>query len=240
MQPVISLKKVSKSFGPKKVIHDFSLDINDGEFLTILGPSGCGKTVVLRLIAGLEPVTKGEIYFGENDMTEVPAARRPVNTIFQNFALFPFMTVYENIDFGLKMNHIRGKEAKKRVREAIELVKLKGLEKRLPSQLSGGQQQRVAIARGLVLKHKILLLDESLAALDLNLKREMQLELKKIQQDLKMTFVYVTHDQEEAFMMSDRIVVMNNGRLIQLGTPDEICHHPADDFIKGFISCAAK
>jgi len=238
MQPAISLKKVSKSFGKKHIIYDLSMDIKAGEFLTILGPSGSGKTIILRMISGLEPVTKGKIFFGDTDVTDIPAARRPVNTIFQNFALFPFLTVYENINFGLKMNHIRGKEAKKRIKNAIELVKLTGLEDRKPNQLSGGQQQRVAIARGIVMNHKILLLDESLASLDLNLKREMAVELKKLQQDLDMTFVYVTHDQNEAFTMSDRIAVINKGKLVQLDTPEEICNHPADDFIRGFISCA--
>lgn len=170
-------------------------------------------------------------------MTNIPAARRPVNTIFQNFALFPFLTVYENIDFGLKMNHIRGKEAKKRIKNAISLVKLNGLEDRKPNQLSGGQQQRVAIARGIVLNHKILLLDESLSALDPNLKKEMQIELKKIQQDLEMTFVYVTHDQGEALTMSDRIAIINKGRLVQLDTPEDLCKNPADDFVRDFISC---
>lgn len=240
MQPVISLQKVSKSFGKKHIIHGISLDINEGEFLTILGPSGCGKTVLLRMIAGLEPVTKGKIFFGSTDMTDVPAARRPVNTVFQNFALFPFLTAYENINFGLKMSHIRGKEAKKRVKNAISLVKLNGLEDRLPEQLSGGQQQRVALARSLVMNHKILLLDESLSALDFNLKHEMQEELKKIQKDLNLTFVYVTHDQEEAFTMSDRIAIINDGRLVQLDAPENICKNPANDFIKDFMSCLKK
>lgn len=237
MQPSISLQKVSKSFGKKHIIHNLSLDIKDGEFLTILGPSGCGKTIILRMIAGLEPVTKGKIFFGDTDMTDIPAARRPVNTIFQNFALFPFLTVYENINFGLKMNHIRGKEAKKRIKNAISLVKLNGLEDRKPDQLSGGQQQRVAIARGIVLNHKILLLDESLSALDPNLKKAMQVELKKLQQDLEMTFVYVTHDQGEALTMSDRIAIINKGHLVQLDTPEDLCKHPANDFVKDFMLC---
>lgn len=232
----ISLKKVKKKFGRKTIIYDFSLDIYQGEFITLLGPSGCGKTTVLRMISGLESVTKGTVYFGDKDMTNVPAAKRPVNTIFQNFALFPHLTVWENVNFGLKMNHIRGNEAKKRIKAAIDMVKLKGLEDRTPDQLSGGQQQRVAIARGIVMNHKILLLDESLASLDLALKREMQVELKKLQKDLKMTFVYVTHDQDEALTMSDRIAIINKGRLVQVGTPEEIYKHPVDDFVKGFIS----
>lgn len=232
----VSLKNVNKSFGKKKIIHNFSLDIYDGEFVTLLGPSGCGKTVLLKMIAGLEAVTKGKIYFGNKDVTNVPAAKRPVNTIFQNFALFPHLTVWDNVDFGLKMNHIRGAEAEKRIKDALKIVELKGLEDRKPNQLSGGQQQRVAIARGIVMKHKILLLDESLASLDLALKREMQVELKKLQQDLKMTFIYVTHDQDEALTMSDRIAIINKGRLVQVGTPEEIYAHPVDDFVKGFIS----
>lgn len=232
----VSLKNVSKSFGRKKIIHNLSLDIYDGEFVTLLGPSGCGKTIILKMIAGLESVTKGKIYFGDKDVTKVPAAKRPVNTIFQNFALFPHLTVWDNVDFGLKMNHIRGDEAKKRIKDALKIVELKGLEDRKPNQLSGGQQQRVAIARGIVMNHKILLLDESLASLDLALKREMQVELKKLQQDLGMTFIYVTHDQDEALTMSDRIAIINKGRLVQVGTPEEIYAHPVDDFVKGFIS----
>ena len=232
----IRLEHVKKSFGKKIIIPNFTLDIYQGEFITLLGPSGCGKSTILRLIAGLEGATSGRIYFGEEDFTDVPATRRPVNTVFQSFALFPHLSVWDNIDFGLKMHHIRGAEAKKRIRTAIRLVKLTGLEDRLPSQLSGGQQQRVAIARSIVMEHKILLLDESLASLDLKLKREMQTELKKLQQDLGMTFVYVTHDQDEALTMSDRIVIMNLGRIIQLGTLEEIYENPANDFVQSFIS----
>ena len=232
----VKLVNVQKKFGRKTVVHSFSLDIYQGEFITILGPSGCGKTTVLRMIAGLEPVTKGKIFFGDKEVTNIAPAKRPVNTIFQNFALFPKMTVWDNIDFGLKMHHIRGKEAESRIRAAIKLVKLNGLENRTPDQLSGGQQQRVAIARGIVLKHKILLLDESLASLDLQLKREMQTELKKLQEDLGMTFVYVTHDQDEALTMSDRIVIINEGKLVQVGTPEEIYKKPVNEFVKNFIS----
>lgn len=232
----VKLVNVQKKFGRKTVVHSFSLDIYQGEFITILGPSGCGKTTVLRMIAGLEPVSKGKIFFGDKEVTNIAPAKRPVNTIFQNFALFPKMTVWDNIDFGLKMHHIRGKEAESRIRAAIKLVKLNGLENRTPDQLSGGQQQRVAIARGIVLKHKILLLDESLASLDLQLKREMQTELKKLQEDLGMTFVYVTHDQDEALTMSDRIVIINEGKLVQVGTPEEIYKKPVNEFVKNFIS----
>ncbi len=233
---IVSLKHVSKSFGKKTIIKNLSLDIYSGEFLTLLGPSGCGKTITLRMISGLETVTSGKVFIDGEDVTNLPANKRPVNTIFQNFALFPHLNVYENINFGLKIAKIDKKEADRRIKDALKLVKLKGFEDRKPSELSGGQQQRVAIARGIVMKHKLLLLDESLASLDLKLKREMQTELKNLQQTLGMTFVYVTHDQDEALTMSDRIAIMNAGKIIQLGTPEEIYAHPADDFVKSFIS----
>lgn len=232
----IHLDHVKKSFGKETIIPSFTLDIHEGEFITLLGPSGCGKSTILRLIAGLESVTSGEIFIHNENVTSLPATRRPVNTIFQDFALFPHLSVWENINFGLRMNHIRGSAADKKIKSAIKLVKLTGLEDRLPSQLSGGQKQRVAIARGIVMGNSILLLDESLASLDLKLKREMQSELKKLQRDLGMTFVYVTHDQDEALTMSDRIVVMNRGRIIQLGTPEEIYSDPVNDFVRSFIS----
>ena len=234
--PAIKLLHVKKAFGKKVIVKDFSLDIQQGEFITLLGPSGCGKTTVLRMIAGLEAVTSGSIYFEDREVTDLPAAKRPINTIFQNFALFPHLTVRENVNFGLKMHHIPKREADKRIKKALATVKLTGLEDRLPSQLSGGQQQRVAIARGIVMDHKALLLDESLCSLDLNLKREMQVELKSLQKNLGMTFIYVTHDQDEALTMSDRIVIMNAGRIVQVGTPEEIYAHPVDDFVKTFIS----
>ncbi len=233
---LVRLENVDKAFGKKYIIRNLNLDIFDGEFLTLLGPSGCGKTTILRLVSGLEEVTDGKVFLDNKDVTDIPASKREVNTIFQNFALFPHLTVWENVNFGLKMKKVEKKEAARRIRSALNLVKLKGFEDRLPSQLSGGQQQRVAIARGIVMKHKILLLDESLASLDLKLKREMQFELKKLQQKLKMTFLYVTHDQDEALTMSDRIVIMNAGKIIQLGTPDEIYENPKNDFVKSFIS----
>jgi spermidine/putrescine transport system ATP-binding protein len=233
---VVRLEQVSKSFGEKKIVKNVSLDIYDGEFLTLLGPSGCGKTTVLRLISGLEHVTSGKIYLSGEDVTDVPANKRAVNTVFQNFALFPHLSVYENVNFGLKIAKVPRREADKRIREALKMVKLTGFEERKPAELSGGQQQRVAIARGIVMKHKLLLLDESLASLDLNLKREMQTELKQLQRTLQMTFIYVTHDQDEALTMSDRIAIMNEGRITQLGTPEEIYAHPANDFVKSFIS----
>ena len=233
---LVRLEGVKKSFGNKTIIHGLDLDIFEGEFLTLLGPSGCGKTTVLRLISGLETATSGKITLDGLDVTDVPAAKRPVNTIFQNFALFPHLTVWDNVAFGLKMKKTPKPEISKRIKSALKTVHLTGFEDRFPSQLSGGQQQRVAIARGIVMNHKILLLDESLASLDLKLKREMQTELKKLQRDLGMTFVYVTHDQDEALTMSDRIAIMNAGRIVQLGTPEAIYAHPQNDFVKSFIS----
>ena len=235
-EALVHLVNVEKSFGEKTIIKNLSLDVFDGEFLTLLGPSGCGKTTVLRMIAGLESVTEGKIFLEGKDVTSLPAAKRDVNTIFQNFALFPHLTVWENINFGLKMNRIEKSEAEKRIKSALRLVKLTGFEDRFPSQLSGGQQQRVAIARGIVMKHKLLLLDESLASLDLKLKRDMQVELKEFQEKLKMTFIYVTHDQDEALTMSDRIAIMNLGHIVQLGTPEEIYKNPKNAFVKSFIS----
>ena len=233
---LVRLEHVEKSFGTKTIIRDLSLDIFEGEFLTLLGPSGCGKTTVLRMISGLESVTNGKVFLDGKDVTDIPASRRFVSTIFQNFALFPHLTVWENVNFGLKMTKVPKKEAVKRIKSALRLVKLSGFEDRYPAQLSGGQQQRVAIARGIVMQHKILLLDESLASLDLKLKREMQTELKKIQQHLGMTFVYVTHDQDEALTMSDRIAIMNAGHIVQLGTSEEIYKNPKNEFVKSFIS----
>lgn len=233
---LVRLEGVKKSFGDKTIIKKLDLEIYEGEFLTFLGPSGCGKTITLRMIAGLESVTEGKVILDGIDVTNVPAAKRAVNTIFQNFALFPHLTVWDNVAFGLKMQKTSKKEIAKRVKKALKTVHLTGFEDRYPAQLSGGQQQRVAIARGIVMNHKILLLDESLASLDLKLKREMQTELKKLQRSLDMTFVYVTHDQDEALTMSDRIAIMNAGHIVQLGTPEEIYAHPKDDFVKSFIS----
>ena len=233
---LVRLENVDKSFGDKTIIKGLNLEIYEGEFLTLLGPSGCGKTITLRMIAGLESVTNGRVILDGIDVTNVPAAKRAVNTIFQNFALFPHLTVWDNIAFGLKMRRTPKKEIARRVKSALKTVHLSGFEDRFPAQLSGGQQQRVAIARGIVMNHKVLLLDESLASLDLKLKREMQTELKKLQRKLDMTFVYVTHDQDEALTMSDRIAIMNAGKIVQLGTPEEIYAHPKNDFVKSFIS----
>ena len=232
---LVKLENVSKKFDRDYVIKDFSLDIYEGEFLTLLGPSGCGKTTVLRMISGLETVTKGRVYIDSVDVTNVDATKREVNTIFQNLALFPKMTVTENISFGLRMKKVPQNEINKRVRDVIKLVKLTGLEERYPAELSGGQQQRVAIARGIVMNPKVLLLDESLCSLDLKLKKSMQVELKKIQKKLGITFIYVTHAQDEALSMSDRIVIINKGRIEQMGTPEEIYRHPNTIFVADFI-----
>lgn len=232
---LVRLENVSKSFGDVEVIKNFSLDIYEGEFLTLLGPSGCGKTTVLRMISGLETVTKGKVYIDSVDVTNVDATKREVNTIFQNLALFPKMTVEENISFGLRMKNTPRDEIRKRVSNVIKLVKLNGLEGRFPGELSGGQQQRVAIARGIVMNPKVLLLDESLCSLDLKLKKSMQVELKKIQKKLGITFIYVTHAQDEALSMSDRIVVINKGRIEQNDTPENIYRYPSNIFVGDFI-----
>ena len=232
---IVKLENVSKSFGEVSVIKNFSLEIYEGEFLTLLGPSGCGKTTILRIISGLEMVTSGKVYIDGDDVTNLDATKREVNTIFQNLALFPKMTVVENISFGLKMKKVHKKEIEKRVKDVIKLVKLTGLENRYPSELSGGQQQRVAIARGIVMNPKVLLLDESLCSLDLKLKKSMQIELKKIQKKLGITFIYVTHAQDEALSMSDRIIVMKNGRIEQNDTPEMIYRNPSSVFVADFI-----
>lgn len=231
----VQLKGVSKHFGPVVAVNNISLSISDGKFFSLLGPSGCGKTTTLRLIAGFELPTTGQIFIGGDLQGETPAYRRPVNTVFQNYALFPHMTVFQNVAFGLEMRKVAGEEIKQRVLEALEMVQLPGMENRKPDQLSGGQQQRVALARALVNRPKVLLLDEPLGALDLKLRKAMQLELKALQHRVGITFVYVTHDQEEALTMSDRIAVMNEGRVLQTGTPHEIYERPANRFVAGFI-----
>lgn len=236
MKTIVKLENISKSFEKGKyVIKDLSLDVYEGEFLTLLGSSGCGKTTILRMISGLDHVTSGKVYIDDIDVTDIDPTKREVNTIFQNFALFPHMTVFENVSFGLKMKKVNDKEIKERVNQVIKLVELNGYEDRYPSQLSGGQQQRVAIARGIVMNPKVLLLDESLASLDLKLKRMMQIELKKIQRKLGITFIYVTHDQDEALTMSDRIIIIEKGVIEQQGTPQEIYEHPKSVFVADFI-----
>ena len=232
---IVKLENVSKKFDDKYVIKDFSLDIYEGEFITLLGSSGCGKTTVLRMISGLEDVTSGKVYIDSKDVTNVDATKREVNTIFQNFALFPKMTVRDNISFGLRMKKMDEEKIKKEVSSAISLVKLNGFEERFPNELSGGQQQRVAIARGIVMNPKVLLLDESLCSLDLKLRKNMQVELKKLQKKLGITFIYVTHAQDEALSMSDRIAIINDGNIVQLGSPEDIYKHPNSVFVADFI-----
>ena len=232
---IVRLENITKKFDNKTILKNITLDIYEGEFITFLGPSGCGKTTLLRIISGLEEATEGKVFIEDVDVTNEMPAKRKVNTIFQNFALFPHMTVWENINFGLKMHKVNEDEAKKRIKNAIKLVQLEGFESRYPSELSGGQQQRVAIARGIVMNHKVLLLDETLCSLDLKLKREMQVELKKFQKKLGITFIYVTHDQDEALTMSDRIVIINKGKIEQLGTPKEIYTNPSTTFSADFI-----
>ncbi|EFP9859150.1 spermidine/putrescine ABC transporter ATP-binding protein PotA [Escherichia coli] len=235
LSPLVQLTGIRKCFDGKEVIPQLDLTINNGEFLTLLGPSGCGKTTVLRLIAGLETVDSGRIMLDNEDITHVPAENRYVNTVFQSYALFPHMTVFENVAFGLRMQKTPAAEITPRVMEALRMVQLETFAQRKPHQLSGGQQQRVAIARAVVNKPRLLLLDESLSALDYKLRKQMQNELKALQRKLGITFVFVTHDQEEALTMSDRIVVMRDGRIEQDGTPREIYEEPKNLFVAGFI-----
>lgn len=218
-----------------RAVHNVNLDIYDGEFFALLGPSGCGKTTTLRLIAGFEQPTSGQILIDGRPMQGVPAFYRPVNTVFQDYALFPHMTVLQNVMFGLQMERVPKQEAQQRAIEALEMVRLPNAMNRKPREMSGGQQQRVALARAIVKRPKVLLLDEPLGALDLKLRREMQLELKEMQQRVGITFVYVTHDQEEALTMANRIGVMNNGELLQVGRPEEIYESPATRFVADFI-----
>lgn len=234
-KPVIELKSIRKEYDGKAIINDFNLSINHGEFITILGPSGCGKTTILRLIAGFEELNGGQIILDGQDISNVPAEQRPVNTVFQSYALFPHLSIFENVAFGLKMQKVPNSEIKPRVLEALRMVQLEEFADRKPAQLSGGQQQRVAIARAVVNKPKVLLLDESLSALDYNLRKQMQNELKALQRKLGITFIFVTHDQEEALTMSDRIIVLRAGKLQQDGTPREIYEEPNNLFVAQFI-----
>src|SRR5947199_6972482 len=231
----IGLVGVSKRFGTHAAVDDVSLEIGEGEFFSLLGPSGCGKTTTLPMVAGFELPDAGRIVLKGNDVTEVPANRRPVNMVFQQYALFPHMSVYDNVAFGLKVKRVPRAEHGERVQEMLRVVSLEGLDRRRARQLSGGQQQRVALARALVNRPAALLLDEPLGALDVKLRKQMQLELKRIQGTLGTTFVYVTHDQEEALAMSDRIAVMNGGRVEQTGSPREIYEHPRTTFVADFI-----
>ncbi|QNP18351.1 spermidine/putrescine ABC transporter ATP-binding protein PotA [Providencia rettgeri] len=235
LTPLIELKSLSKGFDGKQIISELDLTIQNGEFLTILGPSGCGKTTVLRLIAGLEDADGGQIILDGQDITDIPAENRFVNTVFQSYALFPHMTVFDNVAFGLHMQKTPAAEIQKRVDQALRMVQLEDFAERRPNQLSGGQQQRVAIARAVVNRPKVLLLDESLSALDYKLRKQMQNELKALQRKLGITFIFVTHDQEEALAMSDRIIVMREGKIEQDGTPREIYEEPKNLFVAQFI-----
>ncbi|HEU4493132.1 MAG TPA: ABC transporter ATP-binding protein [Rubrobacteraceae bacterium] len=231
----VRLSNVTKSFGEFMAVDDLTLDIQEGEFFSLLGPSGCGKTTTLRMIAGFEEPTRGEISVAGQPVHGVPPYNRPVNTVFQSYAIFPHLNVFDNVAFGLRRSGVRGEELSRRVAEACEMVQLSGFEKRKPSALSGGQQQRVALARALVNRPKVLLLDEPLGALDLKLRKEMQLELKSLQHEVGITFVYVTHDQEEALTMSDRIAVMNEGRVQQVADPTTLYELPKNRFVANFI-----
>ncbi len=234
-QPIITLDDISVSFNGSPVLSHLNLSIEDGEFVTILGPSGCGKTTTLRIIAGFQAPDSGRVLFGSQVVNDVPAHKRQVNTIFQRYALFPHLNVYDNIAFGLRVKKVKERKIKQKVTEMLKLVDLKGFERRSVDSLSGGQQQRVAIARALAVDPKVLLLDEPLSALDLKLRKDMQKELKDIQHSLGITFIFVTHDQEEALSMSDKVVVMDSGQIQQIGTPLEIYNEPRNAFVADFI-----
>jgi len=234
-ESVLSLQGIRKSFGQQLIIDNISIDIRHGEFLTLLGPSGCGKTTALRIVAGLESAEAGQVFLNGRDVTELEPERRNVNTVFQNYALFPHMNVHENIAYGPRIRRLAKPETKALVAEMLALVKMTGFEKRMPHQLSGGQRQRIAIARALVNRPDIVLLDEPLGALDLKLRKHMQTELKQIQKQTGITFIYVTHDQEEALNMSDRLAIMNNGKFEQIGTPREVYDRPQTRFVAEFV-----
>ena len=232
---IVSLKDIVVEFDGQKVLDGLSLDIHDKEFVTFLGPSGCGKTTTLRVIAGFVTPKSGNVFFDGKDIANMPPYKRPVNTVFQKYALFPHLNVFENVAFGLRLKKMTEDEIRPKVLEMLEIVGLKGFERRSIYQLSGGQQQRVAIARSLVNQPRVLLLDEPLGALDLKLRKEMQLELKRLQREMNITFVYVTHDQEEALTMSDTVVVMSGGKIQQIGSPQDIYNEPKNAFVARFI-----
>ena len=232
---LIRLSGVAKSFDNDVILKSLNLSVNDGEFVTLLGPSGCGKTTTLRIIGGFEKPDAGDVFFASQRINDVPPNKRNINTVFQKYALFPHLNVAENIAFGLNIRKVDKKEVARRVEEMLELVNLKGFGRRSVASLSGGQQQRVAIARAVIQQPKVLLLDEPLGALDLKLRKEMQVELKNLHETLNMTFIYVTHDQEEALTMSDTVVVMNQGEILQQGTPIDIYNEPANAFVADFI-----
>lgn len=235
---IVKLENFSKSYGNKEIIKNIDLEVYEGEFLTLLGSSGCGKTTILRSISGLDYPTSGKVYIDGEDVTDLEPPKRQVNTIFQNYALFPLMSVEDNIAFGLKMKNVLKDEIKRRVNEMLELVHLEGYGKRKPSELSGGEQQRVSIVRGLINNPKVLLLDEPLSALDLKLRKKMQVELKQLQKKLGITFIYVTHDQDEALSMSDRIIVLKNGNIEQIGSPTEVYEKPNSLYVADFLGDA--
>ena len=234
----VRLERVTKTFGDAVAVDDLSLDIAEGEFFSMLGPSGCGKTTTLRMIGGFEEPSRGTVYLGGRDVTDQPPYKRDVNTVFQSYALFPHLNVFENVAFGLRRKKVAKGDVKARVDEALRLVEMSGFEERKPGQMSGGQQQRVALARALVNHPKVLLLDEPLGALDLKLRKQMQLELKRIQQEVGITFIYVTHDQEEAMTMSNRLAVMRAGRAEQIGPPEEVYENPQTQFVAGFLGAS--
>jgi ABC-type Fe3+/spermidine/putrescine transport system ATPase subunit len=233
--PDVELVGVTKRYGAVAAVDAIDLEVHPGEFLSLLGPSGCGKTTTLRLIAGFERPDEGEVRIGGRNVSRIPPYKRDVNTVFQSYALFPHLSVLDNVGYGLKQRGLGRSERRNRATEMLELVRLPGFGDRKPRQLSGGQQQRVALARALVMHPRVLLLDEPLGALDLKVRKELQIELKRIQEEIGITFVYVTHDQEEALAMSDRVVVMNGGRIEQIGLPHEIYDSPATEWIAGFI-----
>jgi spermidine/putrescine transport system ATP-binding protein len=234
----VRLERVTKDFGETVAVDDLSLDIASGEFFSMLGPSGCGKTTTLRMIGGFEEPTRGTIYLDGRDVTDRPPYKRDVNTVFQSYALFPHLNVFENVAFGLRRRKVSDGDIQGRVDEALRLVDLVGFENRKPGQMSGGQQQRVALARALVNRPKVLLLDEPLGALDLKLRKQMQLELKRIQQEVGITFIYVTHDQEEAMTMSNRLAVMRHGKIEQIGPPEDVYENPQTQFVAGFLGAS--
>jgi spermidine/putrescine transport system ATP-binding protein len=233
--PILELKGVSKYYGSSPALHDINLQVENGEFLTLLGPSGCGKTTILRIFSGFETPTKGDVFLNGGLITDIVPEKRQVNTVFQNYALFPHMSVSDNVSFGLRMQKKPKAEIKTRVNEALRMVHLEDYASRMPAQLSGGQQQRVAIARAVVNNPMVLLLDEPFSALDYKLRKQMQFEIKHLQRQLGITFIFVTHDQEEAFAMSDRVVVMNQGYIEQTGTPKEIYEEPENLFVARFV-----